>query len=114
MTSVPEIHTDFVLITVGSQFGWVGAVAVLVLAGLLVCRCALAVLRATDGFRALLAFSLSALLGIQLVLIVGGTLRVLPLTGLTFPLLSYGGTSMVATMFALGVVAGIGARSGGN
>ena len=114
---VPEIHTDFVLVAVGSQFGWLGAVAVLTLAGTLVCRCALAALRASDGFRSLLAFSLAALVGIQLILIAGGVLRVLPLTGLTFPLLSYGGTSMVATMFALGVVVGLGAprvRHGSN
>ena len=106
--SVPEIHTDFVLVGIGSQFGWMGSLAVLVLAGILVCRCTLTTLRVSDGFQSLLAFSLSALLGIQVILISGGTLRVLPLTGLTFPLLSYGGTSMVATMFALGVVAGLG------
>ena len=107
--SIPEIHTDFVLVAVGSQFGCLGALAVLALAGILVCRCTLAALGASDGFRSLLAFSFAALIGIQLILIVGGTLRVLPLTGLTFPLLSYGGTSMVATMFALGVVVGLGA-----
>jgi cell division protein FtsW (lipid II flippase) len=82
---------------------------VLVLAGILVSRCALKSLQAPDALRSLLAFSLTALIGIQLILITGGTLRVLPLTGLTFPLLSYGGTSMVATMFALGIVAGLGA-----
>lgn len=107
--SVPEIHTDFVLVGVGSQFGWLGAVSVLVLAGLLVCRCVLTALRAPDGFRSLLAFSVSALIGIQVLLIAGGTLRVLPLTGLTFPLLSYGGTSMVATLFAVGIVVGMSA-----
>ena len=112
--SVPEVHTDFILVGVATQFGWAGALAVLVLAGVLVCRCALAALRAGDGFRSLLVFSLSALLGIQVVLIAGGTLRVLPLTGLTFPLLSYGGTSMVATMFALGIVAGLGASGDGR
>ena len=107
--SVPEIHTDFVLVGVASQFGWTGSLAVLVLAGILVSRCALKSLQAPDALRSLLAFSLTALIGIQLILITGGTLRVLPLTGLTFPLLSYGGTSMVATMFALGIVAGLGA-----
>ena len=111
--TVPEIHTDFVLVGVGSQFGWLGAMPVIALAGLLVCRCTLVALRASDGFRSLLAFSWAALLGIQMILIAGGTLRVLPLTGLTFPLLSYGGTSMVATMFALGIVAGLGAGDEG-
>jgi cell division protein FtsW (lipid II flippase) len=107
--TVPEIHTDFVFVGIANQFGWFGSIAVLALAGVLVCRCILAALRAGDGFRALLALSLAALLGIQVVLIAGGTLRVLPLTGLTFPLLSYGGTSMVSTMFTLGIIAGLGA-----
>jgi cell division protein FtsW (lipid II flippase) len=110
--TVPEIHTDFVFVGVANQFGWLGALAVLALAGVLVCRCILVALQASDGFRSLLAFSLAAVLGIQVVLIAGGTLRVLPLTGLTFPLLSYGGTSMIVTMFTLGIVAGLGASDG--
>ena len=106
--TVPEIHTDFILVGVGSLFGWLAALAVLALAGVLVCRCALAALRAPDGFRSLVALSVAALIGIQVLLIAGGTLRVLPLTGLTFPLVSYGGTSMVVTLFALGIVVGAG------
>jgi cell division protein FtsW (lipid II flippase) len=51
------------------------------------------------------------LISIQVILITGGSLRVLPLTGLTFPLVSYGGTSMIVTQFALGIVLGIGASS---
>lgn len=111
---VPEVHTDFILVAVATQWGWVGAVALLALAGIVVCRCVAAALRAADGFRSLLALSISALLGIQVLLICGGTLRVLPLTGLTLPLVSSGGTSMVATLFALGIVAGIGASGAGR
>lgn len=107
--SVPEVHTDFMLVGVGSQFGWLVALALLALTGLLVCRCVLAALHTRNGFKALLALSFSALIGIQVILIVGGSLRVLPLTGLTFPLVSYGGTSMIVTLFALGVITGIGA-----
>ena len=59
-------------------------------------------------FRSLLALAIAALSGIQVLLICGGTLRVLPLTGLNLPLVSSGGTSMVATLFALGIVVGIG------
>jgi cell division protein FtsW len=51
---------------------------------------------------------ITLMLGIQTILIVGGTLRLLPLTGLTVPLVSYGGTSMLVTLFALGVILGIG------
>jgi cell division protein FtsW (lipid II flippase) len=105
---VPELHTDLILVAIGSELGLVVAVAVLTLAGLLVCRCVAAALRAVDGFRSLLGLSLAALIGIQVLLIAGGTLRVLPLTGLTYPLVSYGGTSMVVTLFALGAIVGIG------
>lgn len=109
---LPEIHTDFILAGVGSQLGWLGAIAVVALAGLLVCRCALVAVRTSDGFQSLLALSIAGLVGIQTILIAGGTLRVLPLTGLTFPLVSYGGTSLVVTFFALGIVVGTGASYG--
>jgi cell division protein FtsW (lipid II flippase) len=108
--NVPEVHTDLVLVAVASQFGLPVGLAALALAAVLVCRCMLAGLRTRDGFRALLAISLAMLIAIQVILIAGGSLRVLPLTGLTFPLLSYGGTSMIVTQFALGIIVGIGAR----
>jgi cell division protein FtsW (lipid II flippase) len=108
---VPEVHTDFILVGVGTQWGLIGAVALLGLLSVMVCRCAYAALNAASGFHSLLALALATLIGIQVILIFGGTLRVLPLTGLTVPLVSYGGTSMVATLFAVGVVAGIGASA---
>jgi cell division protein FtsW (lipid II flippase) len=74
----------------------------------LICRCVSAAMIAASGFRSLLALAIAILIGTQVLLILGGTLRVLPLTGLTVPLVSFGGTSMIATLFALGVVAGIG------
>ena len=106
---VPEVHTDFILVAIATEWGWVGAAAVLTLIGIIVCRSLAAALRAADGFRSLLALGVAALLGIQALLICGGTLRIVPLTGVTLPLVSYGGTSMIVTLFALGVVAGIGA-----
>lgn len=108
---VPEVHTDFILVGVATQWGLVGAVAVLGLLSILVCRCVFAAVNAATGFRSLLALALATLIGIQVLLILGGTLRVLPLTGLTVPLVSFGGTSMIATLFALGVIAGIGATA---
>lgn len=107
---VPEVQTDFILGAIGHQFGVVVAVAVLALLATLVCRCALAAMRTPDRLGSLLVLSFTTLLGVQILLIIGGTLRVLPLTGLTVPLVSYGGTSMVATFFALGVILGVGAR----
>jgi cell division protein FtsW (lipid II flippase) len=108
---VPEVHTDFILVGVATQWGLVGAVAVLGLLSMLVCRCVVAAVKSSSGFHSLLALALASVIGIQVLLILGGTLRVLPLTGLTVPLVSFGGTSMIATLFALGVVAGIGATT---
>jgi cell division protein FtsW (lipid II flippase) len=106
---VPEVHTDFILVGVATQWGLVGAMAVLAMLSVLVCRCVCAAVNAPSGLHSLLALALATMIGSQVLLIVGGTLRVLPLTGLTVPLVSFGGTSMIATLFALGVVAGIGA-----
>ncbi len=106
---VPEVHTDFVLIGISSQFGLLTAIAVLVLSAIVVLRSVMNATRSADGFGALLALSIASVYGIQLLLIAGGTLRVLPLTGLTFPLVSYGGTSLVVTLFSLGLIVGIGA-----
>ena len=105
---VPEVHTDFILVGVASQWGLTGVVAVLALLCVIVCRCVSAALNATNGLRSLLAMAMATLIGVQVLLISGGTLRVLPLTGLTVPLVSFGGTSMVVTLFALGIVAGLG------
>jgi cell division protein FtsW (lipid II flippase) len=108
---IPEVHTDFILVGVAAQWGLIGAVAVLALLSLLVCRCVSAALTAASSFRSALALTIATLIGIQVLLILGGTLRVVPLTGLTVPLVSFGGTSMISTLFAVGVVAGIGASS---
>jgi cell division protein FtsW (lipid II flippase) len=113
-SNVPEVHTDLILTGIGSQFGHLAAIAMLALAGVLVARCVLAGLRAPGGFQSLLGLSIASLLAIQILLISGGSIRVIPLTGLTFPLVSYGGTSMVVTMFALGIEAGIGAGRRGT
>jgi cell division protein FtsW (lipid II flippase) len=106
---VPEVHTDFILVAIAAEWGWAGAAAVLTLVGILVCRSFAAALGTPDRFRSFVTLGIAALLGIQALLICGGTLRVLPLTGVTLPLISYGGTSMIVTLFAIGVVTGIGA-----
>ena len=105
--NVPEIHTDLILVGVGNQFGWLTAVGLVSMLSLLVCRCALASLRARNRFEVMLGLSLTGVIAIQSILIVGGTLRVLPLTGLTVPLASYGGSSITVTLFTIGVIAGL-------
>lgn len=108
ISRVPEFHTDFVLIAIGSRFGFITVVATLCLLAVLVLRCLVVALRARSELATFVAIGMALMLGIQGILIVGGTLRLLPLTGLTVPLVSYGGTSMLVTLFALGVVIGLG------
>lgn len=111
---VPEIQTDFILVAVGSQFGALSAAAILAVIAVVIIRCAMCALWAASELEARVALGLTALLAIQVVLIAGGVLRILPLTGLTLPLVSYGGTSLVATLLSIGVIAGIGARGRAN
>lgn len=107
---VPEVHTDFVLVGIGAYYGILGASAVVVLSAVLVCRCAQNAMRGGESFPTYFGLTLAVLLGIQQLLILGGSLRVLPLTGLTLPLVSYGGTSLLVTFFILGLILGIGSR----
>jgi cell division protein FtsW len=111
VSTVPEFHTDLILVAIGSQMGWLGIIGGLALLAVLICRCVLLALRSGSGFAPLLMLSVAAILAVQSALIIGGTIRILPLTGLTLPLVSYGGTSMIMTLFALGIVAGLGRRT---
>ena len=108
---IPEDHTDFVVIGIAGQLGLLAAAATLALGGIVVVRSLINAARAANELAGPVAAGLAVVLGIQLLLIAGGTLRVLPLTGVTFPLVSYGGTSLLVTLFSLGLMLGIGARS---
>ncbi|MFN8591291.1 MAG: FtsW/RodA/SpoVE family cell cycle protein [Thermomicrobiales bacterium] len=111
LSNVPEVHTDFALTAIGTVLGVAGAMAVLALAALIVCRCVIAALRVSGGLQSFVVLSITALFAMQAILIAGGTLRVLPLTGLTFPFVSYGGTSLLTSFLSMGIVIGVGARS---
>ncbi|MDT8901501.1 FtsW/RodA/SpoVE family cell cycle protein [Anaeroselena agilis] len=101
---VPEVHTDFIFAAIGEELGLAGAGAVMLLYILLVYRAFRAALLAASPFRALLAGGLAVLLALQVLVIVGGVTKFLPLTGVTLPLVSYGGSSVVATFILLGMV----------
>jgi cell division protein FtsW (lipid II flippase) len=93
---IPFPQTDMIYAVITSELGLFGAAAVLLVYLLLVGRGLKAALMAGDSFSSLLAAGLSAVLAIQVFVIVGGVTRVIPLTGVTLPFISYGGSSIVA------------------
>jgi cell division protein FtsW (lipid II flippase) len=101
---IPAVHTDMPLAALGEEIGAAGLLAIVALYTLLVVRGVHIAMRAADGFQALLAAGLSVALGVQTLLILGGTLRVLPLTGITLPFISYGGSSLLTNFLIVGLL----------
>jgi len=97
---VPLAHSDFIYPAILEENGLLGATALLLLFGLFATRGYLIAMRAETLFHRLLAAGLSAWLGAQALLIMGGTVRLVPLTGITLPFLSYGGSSLLTTFVA--------------
>ena len=98
---VPVAISDFIFAAVAEETGLIGTIGLIALFGMLFIRGLRAALRAPDLFRRLLAAGITAYLGIQTLLILGGNLRLFPLTGVTLPFLSYGGSSLLTSFLAL-------------
>jgi cell division protein FtsW len=112
LSYLPEAHTDMIVPIVGEELGLLGVLGLL-LAFALFAWCGYSVaLRARDPFGKLLAAGLTTLIVGQAVLNIGGTLGVLPFTGVPVPLISYGGTSLIATLAAIGLLLSVGTHGG--
>lgn len=98
---VPVAMSDFIFAAVAEETGLVGTIGLAALIWLILARGMTASLRATDRFRRYLAAGTVAYLGVQSLLIMGGNLRLLPLTGVTLPFVSYGGSSLLTSYIAL-------------
>jgi len=103
---LPENHSDLAFASLAQQFGLVAGIAAAVVTLLLVWRMALASRSARTRLGMLVGAGLATLLGIQVVVSVAGNLGLLPIAGIPFPLLSYGGTAAIAYLAGLGVVLG--------
>lgn len=109
---LPEPHTDFIFSVIGEEFGLLGVTVIVLLYALIIWR-GLAIARGIgDPFGALLAFGLTTAIALQVCINMGVTLGLLPTKGLTLPFLSYGGTSLVVNMAAVGVLMNIGMTPG--
>lgn len=110
---IPDVHTDFILAAIGEELGVVGVAAVLLTMMLLIARGMMIALRAPDGFERLLAVGLVSAIALQTLIIAAGVLRLVPLTGLTLPFVSYGGSAMVTNLAVIGVLLAV-SRSRAN
>ncbi len=104
---IPAGHTDLVLPAIGEEWGFCGAAAVLLLLGFLVWRGMRIGLRAPNEYGMFLALGLSALIAFEMLLISGGVLGAIPLSGVVSPFLSFGNTAMLANFLIFGILAAI-------
>ncbi|TMK62428.1 MAG: FtsW/RodA/SpoVE family cell cycle protein [Actinobacteria bacterium] len=101
---IPAAHTDVIYAVIVDELGLFGGTAILVIALLFVARGFKAATMATEGFSTLLAAGLTAVFALQVFVIVGGVTRVIPLTGVTLPFVSYGGSSIVANFILVALL----------
>jgi peptidoglycan glycosyltransferase len=113
-TAIPVVHTDFVFAAIGEEYGLLGALGVMVCFLLLVSRAFYIALRAESGFEQLLATGIGAMLSLQTLIITAGTLKLMPLTGVTLPFVSYGGSSLVTSFVMVGLLLFIGSQRRGK
>jgi cell division protein FtsW (lipid II flippase) len=97
-------HSDFIFAALAEEWGLAGVLAVVGLTAVLVFRGLRVAVECTNLFKQLLASGLATLLGLQALLIMGGVIKLTPLTGLTLPFLSYGGSSLVTAFCLVGLM----------
>ena len=111
---VPAAHTDFIFSSITEEWGLLGAVGLLGLLSLLVSRGLRAAAMGRDRFSVMLASGVSIGFGLQSFLIMGGVLRLVPLTGVTLPFVSYGGSSLLTSLLGLAFLVHLSAGKGGT
>src|SRR3954466_12763312 len=104
---IPEHHTDFIFAVVGEEFGFAGCALVLSLYALLLWRALRVLTMAKNVFGALVAGGIATMLAFQIFVNVGMTIGIMPITGVPLPLMSYGGSSVIVTFMAIGILQSI-------
>ena len=107
-TAIPVYESDFIFAVLCEQFGIVFGCCVLLMYVALIWQAATIAIAARKRFHGLLAMGCATLLGLQTLVIVGGVLKLIPLTGVTMPFVSYGGTSLISSLCLIGLIQGVG------
>ncbi|MEG1441201.1 MAG: FtsW/RodA/SpoVE family cell cycle protein, partial [Oscillospiraceae bacterium] len=109
-TYIPEVHSDFIFAAICEEMGVFGGAAVIILFFLIAYRCFKISIMATDEFDKAVCLGLTVMFALQTFIIVGGVIKLIPLTGITLPFVSYGGTSIVVNFASLGIIQAISAK----
>lgn len=104
---LPESHTDFIMAVIAEELGFFGVFLVLGLLGFLIYRILTLAKRSTDPFASLICIGVATMLGIQAFINLGGLTGLIPITGVTLPFISYGGSSLLSLIIAMGIVVNI-------
>ncbi len=108
---LPEFHTDFAFASLVEEFGFIGGVAVIIFYSLLLYRLFRIILRTRDLYPRLLCLALFSQILVQVIINIGMNLRLLPITGITLPLISYGGSSIMGIFISLGITQSVKANT---
>ena len=107
---LPEKHSDFIFSVICEEHGFVGAIIILLLLSILVQRCFSISRKTTDEHGKILALGIAILFSLQIVFNIGMTIGIFPIVGITLPLISYGGSSLITSMIAVGLVMNVDLR----
>lgn len=107
---IPEVHSDFIFSAVCEEMGVFGGAAIIILFFLIAYRCFKISIQTKDTFDKAVSFGLTIMFAMQTFIIVGGVTKMIPLTGITLPFVSYGGTSIVVSFLSLGIIQAISAN----
>lgn len=108
---IPESYNDYIFSVIAHEFGVIFAGLVLMIYLAIIIRGVSIARQSDSAFHALLALGCAVLIGLQTFVIVGGNIKLIPLTGVTLPFISYGGTSMVSSLCVIGLMQGVAARN---
>jgi cell division protein FtsW (lipid II flippase) len=111
---IPAVQTDMVISAIGEELGLAGTLAVVALFMLVVYRGYHIAVSARAGYEQLLAVGLTTVIGLQTIIIIGGAIKMIPLTGITLPFISYGGSSLITNFVIIGLLLRISAQRVGT
>ena len=104
---ISEPHNDFIFSVIAEELGFVGCVLIIVLFGIFIWRGVVIATKAPDVFGSLVAIGITAMIGLQAIINMAVVTSLLPVTGITLPFISYGGTSLLLLLISVGILLNI-------